>query len=400
MFESALARPVDPGFAPPVFSDGELVSRADAVWASLGAAHHEMLAFLAEIDRREAWRDDGAEDVGHWASIRYGLSMWKAARWVEAARSLPDLPLTTDALRSGRLGIDHVVELCRFATPGTERRLIAWAAERSSGSVRRRADLERRRSKAEVLEVERDRWLHTWYTADGTRFGLEAQLTADEGAVVERALGRLAEKVPDTPDDRIDERGRAPLEVRRADALVQLCSGRLASDPDHDRASVVLHVSAATLLADDRDERLGAQVVPNAEIEDGPVLAPPTARRLACDARLQISIDDAAGTPIALGRLRRTPSAAMMRALRRRDRTCRFPRCPARRYTDAHHIVWWSRGGRTDLRNLVLLCGFHHRLVHEGGWRLTLNSDASVGWVRPNGERYRSGPAPPRSESL
>ena len=30
--------------------------------------------------------------------------MWRAARWVEAARSLPDLPLTTDALRSGRLG--------------------------------------------------------------------------------------------------------------------------------------------------------------------------------------------------------------------------------------------------------------------------------------------------------
>jgi hypothetical protein len=399
MFESAPA-PVDPGFAPPVLSDGELVSRADAVWASLGAAHHEMLAFLAEIDRREAWRDDGAEDVGHWASIRYGLSMWKAARWVEAARSLPDLPLTTDALRSGRLGIDHVVELCRFATPGTERRLIAWAAERSSGSVRRRADLERRRSKAEVLEAERDRWLHTWYTADGTRFGLEAQLTADEGAVVERALGRLAEKVPDTPDDRIDERGRAPLEFRRADALVRLCSGRLASDPDHDRAAVVVHVSARTLLGDEEVDAAPASGVRNAEIEDGPVLAPPTARRLACDARLQLSVEDATGTPIALGRLRRTPSAAMIRALRRRDRTCRFPRCSARRYTDAHHIVWWSRGGQTDLRNLVLLCGFHHRLVHEGGWRLTLNSDASVGWVRPNGERYRSGPAPPRSESL
>jgi hypothetical protein len=375
------------------------VSRADAVWTSLGATHHEMLTFLAEIDRREAWRDDGAGDVCHWAAIRYGLSMWKAARWLDAARVLTELPLTTDALRSGRLGIDQVVELCRFATPDTERRLIAWAAERSSGAVRRRADLERRRARGEVLEAERDRWLHTWYTPDGTRFGLEAQLPADQGAVVERALGRLAEQVPDAPDDRGGEQGRTPLEVRRAEALVRICSGRLASDPDHDRASVVLHVSAATLLADDRDERLGAPVVPNAEIEDGPVLAPATARRLACDARLQVSIDDTAGTPIALGRLRRTPSAAMMRALRRRDRTCRFPRCPARRYTDAHHVVWWSRGGRTDLRNLVLLCGFHHRLVHEGGWRLTLNPDASVGWVRPNGERYRSGPAPPGSAS-
>jgi len=125
------------------------------------------------------------------------------------------------------------------------------------------------------------------------------------------------------------------------------------------------------------------------------VLAAETLRRLACDAGLQVSLDDAHGTPLMLGRRSRTPSVAMVGALRRRDRTCRFPGCERVRYTDAHHVVWWSRGGGTDLSNLVLLCGFHHRLVHEGGWRLVLESGSTVRWFRPNGERYRAGPGPP-----
>ena len=134
---------------------------------------------------------------------------------------------------------------------------------------------------------------------------------------------------------------------------------------------------------------------PNAEVERGPVLAPETVRRLACDSGLQVSFDDAHGTPLMLGRRTRAPSVAMVRALRRRDRTCRFPGCERVRYTDAHHIVWWSRGGRTDLSNLVLVCGFHHRLVHEGGWGLRLEPDTTVRWFRPDGERFRAGAGPP-----
>ena len=391
MFESDPSTAIEAAAAPQVLSDQELLGRTDAVWSALGRAHVELLGLLAEADRREAWRDEDAEDVCHWVSIRYGISMWKAARWVEAGRKLPSLPLLASALASGRLGIDHVVELCRFASSETEQRLIAWASERSSGAVRRRADLERRRSRHEVMRAERDRWLRTWTTADGMHVGIEAQLPADQGATVELALTRLAEHMPDRPDDVEVGARRAPSEVRRADALVQVCSGQLASDPDHDRATVVVHVDAHTLLA----EGSQLEVAPNAEAEGGHVFSPATAQRLLCDSRVQVSLDDAAGVPLTLGRTSRSPSAPMMRALRRRDRTCRFPGYDRRRYTDAHHVTWWSRGGRTDLANLVLLCGFHHRLVHEGGWRLRVLGDARVEWFRPGGHRYRAGPAPP-----
>jgi hypothetical protein len=57
--------------------------------------------------------------------------------------------------------------------------------------------------------------------------------------------------------------------------------------------------------------------------------------------------------------------------------------------------VWWERGGRTDLDNLVLLCFFHHKLVHEYGWTLRWGDDGVLEWWRPDGSPYRAGPAPP-----
>jgi hypothetical protein len=46
----------------------------------------------------------------------------------------------------------------------------------------------------------------------------------------------------------------------------------------------------------------------------------------------------------------------------------------------------------------VLLCGFHHRLVHEHGWRLRSEPGGEVDWYRPDGRRHRAGPAPPRMD--
>jgi hypothetical protein len=113
-----------------------------------------------------------------------------------------------------------------------------------------------------------------------------------------------------------------------------------------------------------------------------------------CDARIQVMLEDGDGEPMRLGRVTRDPSAAMLRQLRYRDGECRFPACGARRFTQAHHIVWWGDGGRTDLENLVLICSFHHKLVHEHGWRITRQRD-EVRWFLPDGRRYRAGPWEP-----
>ena len=73
-----------------------------------------------------------------------------------------------------------------------------------------------------------------------------------------------------------------------------------------------------------------------------------------------------------------------------RDKGCRFPGCTFQRYVDGHHIQHWVHGGETKLSNLVSLCRFHHRLVHEGKVEIQRLDDGAFRFLRPNGVSYNS----------
>jgi len=72
-----------------------------------------------------------------------------------------------------------------------------------------------------------------------------------------------------------------------------------------------------------------------------------------------------------------------------RDNGCRFPRCRRRHWVHVHHIVHWIDGGPRDLDNLITLCGFHHRLIHNSGWRISGDPQRDIEFVRPDGSLYR-----------
>ena len=96
-------------------------------------------------------------------------------------------------------------------------------------------------------------------------------------------------------------------------------------------------------------------------------------------------LHDSAGKLLDLGRRRRRPNTAMRRAARERDRCrCRFPGCESRR-VDLHHIQYWSNGGRTKLDNLVSLCRYHHQLVHDRGYLITVARDGTIAFYQPGG---------------
>jgi hypothetical protein len=95
---------------------------------------------------------------------------------------------------------------------------------------------------------------------------------------------------------------------------------------------------------------------------------------------------------LSVGRKSRTVPPSIRRALQRRDKGCRFPGCGCSRFVDAHHIHHWADGGETSLQNLVLLCRHHHRLVHEGGFRLKVLPGGGFEFIDPSGKRIVPAP--------
>jgi hypothetical protein len=376
MFERG-TEPIPEGWTP---SDA-LVGRLDEDYLAVCRAQRRMLARVADADRAEAWRDSGARDMAHWLSMRHDISWWKASRWIGAAHALNELPRLAQALASGELGLDKVVELARFAQPATVSGLISWACGVSVGTVRHRGDVWVRAQREDVVNSERCRRVSWSWDRDSRRFGLLADLPVDQGVIVAQAIEGLARQIPTMPG----EEGAGYLECRRADALVALCSGAASGDGEPSRAAVVVHAQLDGLEAN----------TGGCEIQDGPAVDPDTARRLLCNATVQTIVEDHAGRVIGVGRASREPSAWMIRQIRYRDRECRFPACGSRRFTEAHHLKWWRHGGSTDLDNLLLICSFHHRLVHEHGWSVAVARDGTMRWFRPDGAPHRSGPSPP-----
>lgn len=180
------------------------------------------------------------------------------------------------------------------------------------------------------------------------------------GALVKAALQPLSRRL-----GREDDRSH---EQRPADGLVELVSSR---------THTYVHISATlgTLL----------QVEPAAPADLWGHLVPKeTLRRLSCGGSVDRLLFNSESVLIDAGRERRVVSPRQRRVLEQRDRHCRWPGCSKRAsWCEAHHVVHWASGGATDMDNLVLLCWFHHRLVHEGSWQLLLQADGSLQPVRP-----------------
>jgi hypothetical protein len=96
-------------------------------------------------------------------------------------------------------------------------------------------------------------------------------------------------------------------------------------------------------------------------------------------------VEDADGTPLDVGRKQRTVSTPLKRALYARDRGCTFPGCHRTRYLDGHHVQHWVDGGETSADNLTLLCTYHHRLLHEGGYGIVKEAEGMLRFVTADG---------------
>lgn len=165
---------------------------------------------------------------------------------------------------------------------------------------------------------------------------------------------------------------------------VRSTGGASASAPSSARPSLLVLMDIA-VLAGIGNAQAGVQRITELlwRTSRGPIrLSLGAAERLTCHGDLRLVLMDGA-VPLGVGSPTTNVGAPLRAALLARDGTCRFPSCQAAGEScDNHHIVHRLHGGPTVLENLALLCPAHHRAVHEGGWRVTLNDDATMTFRR------------------
>jgi hypothetical protein len=327
------------------------------------------LEHVVELDRREAYHVDGARSMVDWLCYRFDLSEQTAREYVRVAHALDRLPAIADAFEEGAISWDKVRAITWFATPDEDIALAHDVAFMSTTQVLMLARHRRRLARRHAERRRKDRSLRVRWDQDADMLHIWGRIPDADGATVLKTLDKLSDESPRDPDGGFQE----PYERRCADALVQLCSQSIAAHPD--RANVIVYADAAVLSAD-----YGAACV-----EGGIAIAPETLRRLTCDGRLRPVFTARDGKPLGVGRLRRTVPPWLYDELMRRDGGCRWDGCTATRWLHAHHVKHWAHGGATDADNLVMLCGYHHREVHEGGSQLHIDATGRVVCVRRDG---------------
>lgn len=347
------------------------------------------LLLVGEFDRREAYEPSDARNTAQWLSWRCGIDPSTAREHVRVARSLENLPLLTKAFSEGALSYSKVRAITRVATPATEADLVEMAHHASGAQLQRITGSFRRVKESiegEGDEAYKRRYLRWSQDDDGT-YLITVRLGAEEGESVVRAIEEATRRMRSATDHnapglRIPD--LPPGEVMTdtahlSDGLVAIArsflSGGGAFKPGADR-EMVIHVDAQTLASDSEGR---------CELERGISISPETARRIACDCKIRALVVDPQGRPLSIGRKSRVVPRWLRRALTSRDGGCRFPGCGEATFIEAHHIRHWIEHGETALDNLLQLCFFHHRLVHEGGYSIMLLPSGEVEVRRANG---------------
>ena len=358
----------------------------------------------AGVAGRERHGDSG---VGVLAQA-VGLSRRDAAGQVKVARQLESLPSVRDAVESGDISIANAKVLT-----GTSERTSAEQVEQDSELLRKAAVLspeqmareagrwaaQRRPDDAEhVYRRQRARRRLSFWDGDDGMVHLRGELDPVTGAKVRKRFVQEGERLRRLDLHSPDGQKRS-LDQRMADAFDTLTS----------HGSIYARIDGATNEADDgKDEAAngiggngnglgkGEGVVKGvgkcgcrsrasaditivqhlsadgtdafAEIAGGGVIPQSVLEEHFCNAAIKGVVFSHKGVPLWHGHTKRLATKAQMNALRARYGGCGG--CDANMWIcDGHHVEPVSRGGRTDIDNMMLLCWACHQKVHHHGWR-------------------------------
>ena len=351
----------------------------------MNAETYRFLLLVRDFDDRYGWAKGGLRNCAEWLAWRCGMTMSTAREKVRVAHALRELPVISAAFADGRLSYSKVRALTRAANARNEDLLLAYALDATASQIEERCR-QMRNVAPESADAARSAWERRSLTvsrnpARGT-LTITVELPAEDGEMITNALdsavagGVAASGIEFASDRELTGNGWG---AQQADALVAIVKAYLAGGRTEAGAGVAASVADHYQVVVHVDEKSLRGGTGRADL---PI---ETVKRLTCDGSLITVVEDESGTPLDVGRKQRVVSTPLKRALWSRDRGCTFPGCQNKRFVDAHHVQHWAEGGDTSLENLTLLCTYHHRLLHEGGFRIGHDQDGARYFQRADG---------------
>ena len=303
---------------------------------------------LEELDRRQVFTADGCRNLSEWTASRLDVGSDTARTLVRTMRCTADKPWIRQALADGSISFDRAEALSRI-----DDNVGALDHLDISGLRREAADRVELTSENETKSAH-DRYLILQPSLDESWWTLRGGLDGVTGAVIDQALTRKADELPELPDG-----SRGSLAWRRATALYELASG--GSSP---QAQVTVFVDAEK--ATPTNGKTGVRLLA------GPRVGAQALEAILCNCVAEVTVNAADGTPMVYGRTRRIVTPSIRRAeLARTGGHCEIDGCDSTYRVEVHHVSHWFPEGRTDPDNLVVLCWFHHHIaVHEQGFQI------------------------------
>jgi hypothetical protein len=383
------------GVDPSALDDESLGAHIAALESLIRRAVAAQAAAVRVFEVRDAANGFGSPSAKAWLCAHVGASERDARTLVGLGRSLDRFPALAAAFASGTVTAGHL-RVAATATRALDAETVATGDAFLTPLARmldagRFAVIVRRWVATVAAEAfERDterRYDARWFSVRETFAGMYSvagMLDPENGALLTAALDGLTAGIPHEDPRTTDQ--------RRADALIDLVQVALAHGDTPAsgaaRPEIIVHVSAETLAGDPGS--------PPTTLDGGEPLTPAALDRLGCDAHWRRLLLDPAGIPVELGRATRTIPPALRKYVALRDGGCRYPGCTRRpAHCEAHHAVYWRDGGTTDATNLVLLCRYHHHVVHDRHHQLKLLPDGTVEVTRPDGHILSSRPRGP-----
>jgi hypothetical protein len=376
--------------------DGLSGSDAAALAAAFADAERMAAAgkalYAARVRATDAYRDAGYRDAASWLAGASGDPVGRARCILDTADALAKSPAAQAALAGGELSAAQaqMIGSATAVDPSAGAELVALARRGSFRDLRDGVSRARRRSRSEADEIARERRVHerrycrvTEPDAGGLR--IDAWITKADGA---RLLARL-----DAESELVFKQAwaagqREPHERYRADALVRLAdtagSGDAAGGGGRPMPHVLVRVDAAALL---RGAVRGAEVCEIRGVGPVPVA---TARTLLGDGFFTLLVTDGVDVRTVTSTTRTVPRALRV-ALAERDPGCVVPGCPVSDHLQIDHWrVDFAKGGPTRLDNLARVCGPHHAMKTNAGWRLA-GGPGRWRWLPPKDGPTRPG---------